>query len=164
MNRIVYFAVFVVSCVVLGVALLFLCASVYEADRMIMAIALSVVGGAGVIWSGLSYNKWFNRQPGALAPRITRLAEQNSGEISLAQVMSALKLPADVATAAMADLQQKGQCHMEPRGEKTMYVFPGLTERKVERKCPYCGATFPVRDPLQKCPNCGGDLDVAEKT
>jgi hypothetical protein len=164
MNRIVYFAVFVVSCVVLGVALLFLCASVYEANRMIMAIALFIAGGAGVVWSGLSYNKWFHRQPGALAPRITALADQNSGEVSLAQVMSTLNVPADVATAALDDLQQKGQCHLESHGEKTVYVFPGLQERKMVRKCVYCGSTFPVRDPLQKCPSCGGNLEVVEKT
>ncbi len=163
MNRIVYFAVFVVSCFVLGLAMLFLCAAVSAPERWPLAIVLLVVGAAGTGWSGLSYSRWLGRQPGALAARITDLAEQNSGEISLAQVMSALNVPAAVATAAMDDLQQKGQCHMEPRGEKTLYVFPGLKERKMVRKCVSCGSTFPVRDPLQKCPNCGGNLEVVEK-
>jgi hypothetical protein len=164
MNRIVYFAVFVVSSFVLGLALLFLCAAVSVPERWPLAIALVVVGGAGVGWSGLEYGKWLRSQPGALAARITALAEQNSGEISLAQVMSGLNVPADVATAAMDDLQQKGQCHLEPRGEKTVYVFPGLKEKRMVRKCVYCGSTFPVRDPLQKCPSCGGNLELVEKT
>ena len=38
--------------------------------------------------------------------------------------MAALKVPADVATAAMDDLQPKGQCHLEPRGEKTVLRLP----------------------------------------
>lgn len=164
MNKIVYLAVFIVSCFVLGLASLFLCAAVSLPERWPLAILLLVVGGAGAVWSGLSYGKWAARQPGALAARITRLAEQNSGEVSLAQVMADLKVPAEVATAAMDDLQAKGQCHLEPRGEKTVYVFPGLKERKMVRKCVYCGSTFPVRDPLQKCPNCGGNLEVMEKT
>ncbi len=164
MNRIVYFAVFVVSCFILGLAMLFLCAAVSQPERWPLAIVLLIVGGAGVAWSGLSYSRWLGRQPGALAARITALAEENSGEVSLTQVMAELSVPAAVATAAMDDLQQKGQCHLEPRGEKTVYVFPGLKERKMVRKCVYCGSTFPVRDPLQKCPNCGGNLEVMEKT
>jgi hypothetical protein len=164
MNRIVYFAVFVVSSFVLGLALLFLCAAVSVPERWPLAIALVVVGGAGVGWSGLEHGKWLRRQPGALAARITALAEQNSGEISLAQVMSALKVRGEEAMAAMNDLQQKGQCHMEPRKETMMFVFPGLKERKMVRKCVYCCSTFPVRDPLQKCPSCGGNLELVEKT
>jgi hypothetical protein len=163
MNRIVYFAVFVVSCVALGLALLFFCAAVNVPERLALATILLVVGGAGVGWSGLSYSRWLSRQPGALGVRITALADENSGEISLAQVMSALKVPGDAAMAAMNDLQQKGQGHMEPRKETMMFVFPGLKERKMVRKCVYCGSTFPVRDPLQKCPSCGGNLEVVEK-
>jgi hypothetical protein len=164
MNRIVYFAVFVASSIALGVALLFFCAAVNVPERLTLAIVLLVLGGAGVGWSGLEYGKWLRRQPKALAARITELADQNSGEISLAQVMSALKVQGEEAMAAMNDLQQKGQCHIEPRKETMMFVFPGLKERKMVRKCVYCGSTFPVRDPLQKCPSCGGNLELVEKT
>jgi DNA-directed RNA polymerase subunit RPC12/RpoP len=164
MNKIVYFAVFVVSCLALGLAMLFLCVAVNVPERMPLALVLLVVGAVGTGWSGLSYSRWLSLQPGPLGVRITALAEQNSGEVSLAQVVSGLNAPADAAMAAMNDLQQKGQGHMEPRKDTMMFVFPGLKERKMVRKCVYCGNTFPVRDPLQKCPSCGGRLEVVEKT
>jgi len=41
-----------------------------------------------------------------------------------------------------------------------VYVFPNLKESKVERRCPYCGAQFPVKQALAQCPNCGGNLEL----
>ena len=51
----------------------------------------------------------------------------------------------------------------EEREGRTFYLFPGLRERKVVRRCAYCGNEYSVREPLHKCPNCGGTLEIVKK-
>ncbi len=160
MNRLFYFIVFFVSSFVLGLGVLFLCAAVAVPERMWLAIILLVFGGIGAGWSAFSYRKWLSLQPGALAARVTALAEENNGELALSQVMSAYGVPATAATTALDELVNKGQCRREARADQVVYVFSGLKEHKVVRKCVYCGSTFPVKQALQKCPNCGGNLEL----
>ena len=163
MQKFGYLAVFVVFSIVLGTGLLFLCASTSVPERTPLAALLLVVGTIGAAATAYFYSRWYGRQPGVLATRITDLADRGGGEIAVAQVISELRVPASVAQAAMDDLVQKGQAHSEGRGGQILYVFPGLKERKMVRKCVYCGSTFPVKQPLQKCPNCGGNLEMVQQ-
>lgn len=163
MVRLGYLAILIFFSAIVGTGLLFLCAASVSPERMVLAFALLVVGVVGSGWTALSYSRWYRREPSVLAARITDLAAQGDGEVSLAQVMAALDVPAAVAQAAMDHLQQKDQCHLESRANGQVYVFPGLKERRMIRKCVYCGSTFPVREPLQKCPNCGGNLELVKQ-
>ncbi len=160
MNRIMYFAVFFGSTFVLGLGLLFLCASAMAPERTLLAVILLVLGAIGAGWSAYAFRRWLNMQPSALAVQIASLAADNSGELALSQVMSSLGATEPDAAAALAELVQKGQCRREARADQVVYVFPGLKERKMVRKCAYCGSTFPVKQSLQKCPNCGGALQL----
>ncbi len=160
MKRGVFLGVFVVSVLVLALGLVFLCAASIVPERLWVAIVLLILGALGAGWSAYAYRKWSIVQPAALSARITDLAAQNDGETSLAQVMSAFDVPASVAQAGMDELLNRGQCRREPRGDQVFFVFPGLKEQKVVRKCVYCGSTFPVKQALQKCPNCGGALEL----
>ena len=162
MNRFIYAGVFIASALALAVGILFLCAAISIPERWFLAIVLLILGAGGAGWSAFAYRRWASVQPGELAARITDLAAENDGELALSQIMSAFDVPASVATAALDELAQKGQCHREARGEQTLYVFPGLKEHKVVRKCVYCGSTFPVKQALQKCPNCGGNLELVK--
>jgi hypothetical protein len=162
MNRFIYIGVFAVSVLVLAVGVLFLCAATTIPERLPLAIILLILGAGGAGWSAYAYRRWASVQPGELAARITDLAAENDGELALSQIMSAFDVPASVATAALDGLAQKGQCHREVRGEQNLYIFPGLKEHKVVRKCVYCGSTFPVKQSLQKCPNCGGNLELVK--
>ncbi len=164
MNRLVYFIIFFISTFVLGMGLLFLCAATEAPERIWLAIILLALGATGAGWSAYSYRKWLNMQPWQLATRVTSLAAQNDGELALSQVMSQYSVPAPVATAALDELVNKGQCRREARADAVVYVFPGLKERKMIRKCVYCGSTFPVKQALQKCPNCGGNLELVQQT
>lgn len=164
MNRIIYLGVFVVSALVLALGILFLCAAITIPERLPLAIILFILGTIGAGWSALAYRRWANVQPAALAARITDLAAQNDGELTLSQIMSAFDVPASVGTAALDELAQSGQCRREARADQVLYVFPGLKEHKVVRKCVYCGSTFPVKQALQKCPNCGGILELVTQS
>jgi hypothetical protein len=160
MKRMTYLGVFVVSVLVLGLGILFACAASAAPARCPLAIVLFAVGAAGAGWSAYSYRKWADAQPAALAARITDLAASQQGEVALAQIMSAFDVTSSTAQAGIDILMQNGVCRRETRGEQEIYAFPGLKEHKVERRCPFCGSVFPVKQALQKCPNCGGDLEL----
>ncbi|MCL4393598.1 MAG: hydrogenase maturation nickel metallochaperone HypA [Chloroflexi bacterium] len=163
MNRLVYLGVFVASALILAVGVLFLCAAMTAPGRLLLAIVLLAVGAAGAGWSAFSYRRWAGVQPAALAARVTDLAAQNGGELAVSQIMSAFDVEASAATAAIEELRQTGQCRREPRADQVVYVFPGLKEHKVVRRCAFCGSTFPVKQALAKCPNCGGNLELVKE-
>lgn len=143
--------------------LIFLCASVENAVRLPIAFVLLLIGGGLVAWAGLRLRRAQQLSPDTLDDRITNLAAAHDAELTLAQVISALDVPNDAARAALAHLEAEGLCHQERREGRTLYVFPGLEEKKVTRRCSYCGNEYSVREPLNKCPNCGGSLEI-EKT
>lgn len=162
MKRITYLGAFVVSALLLGLGILFACAASAAPARWPLAIVLFGVGVAGAGWSAFSYRKWADTQPAALAARITDLAAAQQGEVTLAQIMSAFDVTASVAQAGLVVLTNNGVCERDKHGEQEVFTFPGLKERKVERRCPFCGAAFPVKQALQKCPNCGGNLELVK--
>jgi hypothetical protein len=162
MNRITYFSGFIISVLILALGLLFACAAIAVPARWPLAMMLLGVGAIGAGWSAYAYRKWANRQPAALAARITDLAAANRGEVTLAQIMASFDVTASIAQAGLEVLIQNGQCQRDRVGEQEVFTFPGLKEHKVERKCPYCGATFPVKQSLHKCPNCGGNLELVK--
>ena len=140
--------------------LIFLCAAVEKPTRVPVAIALLLAGGGLAGWSGYRWRQARLRSPDLLGDRIVDLAAANDARLTLAQVISALDVTDKDARAALAHLEADGLSHAEQQGSKTVYVFPGLVQTQVVRRCSYCGSEFAVRKPLHKCPNCGGTLDV----
>jgi hypothetical protein len=160
MNRVIYLGIFVASGVVLALGLLFACAAIVAPARWPLAIVLLAIGAIGAGWNAYAYRKWADRQPAALATRITDLAANHQGDVTLAQIMSAFDVTASAAKAGLDVLVQHGECQRQMHSEQEIFVLPGFKEHKVERKCPFCGTTFPVKQSLQKCPNCGGNLEL----
>ncbi|MCL7455139.1 MAG: hypothetical protein M8467_19045 [Anaerolineae bacterium] len=155
-------AAFLAGVVLLAGGLIFLCAAVDNAARLPVALVLFLLGGVLVAWAGVLVARAGQLSPEVLDDRITSLADAQDAEVTLPQVVSALNVPDDAARAALARLEAKGLCHQERRGDRTIYVFPGLKESKVLRRCSYCGNEYSVREPLHKCPNCGGTLEIVK--
>jgi hypothetical protein len=153
---------FFASVLLLAGGLIFLCAAVQNAARFPIALALLLIGGGLAGWSGLRLRRARQLSPDTLDDRITNLAAAHDAELTLAQVISELDAPDDVARAALARLEADGLCHQERREGRTFYVFPGLKGSKVVRRCSYCGNEYSIREPLHKCPNCGGNLEIAK--
>jgi hypothetical protein len=151
---------FLVGALCLAGGLIFLCAASRNAGRLPIALALLVLGGGLAAWAGLRWRRARQLAPDVLDDRITALADQHDAEVTLAQVISDLGVPDQAARAALARLEANGLCHQERREGKTVYLFPGLKESKVARRCTYCGNEYSVREPLHKCPNCGGNLEI----
>jgi hypothetical protein len=155
-------AAFLFGALMLAGGLIFLCAAVQNPARWPVALALLVIGGVLAGWAGLRFRRARQLSPDVLDDRITTLADRYDAEITLAQVVSGLQVPDGAARAALARLEAQGLCHQERREGKAVYVFPGLKESKVVRRCTYCGNEYSVREPLHKCPNCGGTLEIVK--
>jgi hypothetical protein len=153
---------FFVGVLCLAGGLIFLCAAVQNAARWPIALALLVLGGGLTAWAGIRWRRARELSPNVLDDRITRLAATHDAEITLAQVVSELNVPDDAARVALARMEADGLCYPERREGKTVYLFPGLKESKVVRRCTYCGNEYSVREPLHKCPNCGGNLEIVK--
>jgi membrane protein implicated in regulation of membrane protease activity len=153
---------FLIGVLLLAGGLIFLCAAAQNTARLPIALVLLVLGGGLAGWAGQRWRRARQQSPDVLDDRITSLADTQDAEVTLAQVVSALNVPDDAARVALARLESRGVCHQERRGDKTVYIFPGLQESKVVRRCTYCGNEYSVREPLHKCPNCGGTLEIVK--
>jgi hypothetical protein len=142
--------------------LVFLCAAVQNTARLPIAVALLVIGGGLAAWAGLRWRQARQLSPDVLDGRIIDLATAHEAELTLSRVVSTLDVPDDVARAALARMEASGLCYQERREDKTVYIFPGLKDSKVVRRCVYCGNEYSVREPLHKCPNCGGNLEIVK--
>ncbi len=165
MNKTIALVVLIVGGLMLGCGLLFLCASAAApqktAIRFILALLLIVIGGAGAAWAGTTWRRLSEIDPKRLADRIVEMVRlQGKSETTAAEAVAGLSAPAANVQAALELLASRGEAVQEQREDRRVYVFPNLKESKVERRCPYCGAQFPVKQALSKCPNCGGNLEL----
>jgi DNA-directed RNA polymerase subunit RPC12/RpoP len=154
--------ILVIGILFLAGGLIFLCAATQSAARFPIALAMLVVGGGLAGWAGLRLRQARDLSPDVLDDRITVLADTHDAEVTLAQVVGELNVPDGAARAALARLEANGLCRQERREDKIVYVFPGLKESRVVRRCVYCGSEYSVREPLHKCPNCGGKLELVK--
>jgi len=153
---------FLVGGLFLTGGLIFLCAATANMARLPIALALLAIGAGLAAWAGIRWRRSRQLSPQVLEHRITDLAAAHDAELTLAMVMSELDLPDELARTILARLEANGLCRQERREGRSVYVFPGLKESKVVRRCTYCGNEYSVREPLHKCPNCGGNLEIVK--
>jgi len=161
MKRTILMAAFGISGALLALGLIFLCAATADSRRLPLSVLMLVIGGGVAAWSALTWRRDQQLEPERLADSIIDLARARGGaEVSLAQIVAELNVPTEAAQRALGVLERRGECRRERRADKDLYVFPGLVEVKVVRRCAYCGSEFSVKTPLHKCPNCGGELEL----
>ena len=161
MNKTVALIVLIVGGLMMGLGLLFLCASIREPQRLVLAALLIIVGGGGVAWAGTTWRRLSEIEPKRLADRIVEMAKlQGKFEMTAAEAVAELAAPAANVQAALAVLGSRGDAVPEQRDDRRVYVFPNLKESKVVRRCPYCGAQFPVKQAITQCPSCGGNIEL----
>jgi hypothetical protein len=128
---------------------------------MILAALLVVLGAAGAAWAGTTYRRLSEIEPKRLADRIVEMVRLHGKfEATEAEAVAELAAPASNVQAAFGLLEARREVVREQRDDRRVYVFPNLKESKVERRCPYCGAQFPVKQALAQCPQCGGNLEL----
>lgn len=145
-----------VGVVFLLMGLILLVAAINAPSRLLPAVAMLVVG-AGLVGFGI----WLlvrQKQLSAdtLDDSILELAKRSNGEVTVAQVVSELRVPDMAARQALDLLESRREAMREWREDRAVYLFPGLKESKVVRQCTFCRSTFSVAQPIHKCPHCGG--------
>jgi hypothetical protein len=161
MKRGTAFVILLISIVLITVGLIFLCAATQQPDRYLLAFVLLASGVGLAIWSGMVLRRWRTLDPENLSDAITSMARRGGhDEVTLSQVVGGLGVPDEAAQSALDLLVSRGQCRRERRYDTAVYVFPGLKESKVVRRCTHCGSEFNVREALHECPNCGGEVEL----
>ncbi len=164
MNRLVSFILMAAGALALGLGLLFLCAASPDASRLPLAFILLVLGGGLVVVGGLIFRRQRELSPDTVADRIVVLAKgDDDAELTVAEVVAGLRLPESAVVRGLDLLEKRGRCRREYHDDKVVYVFPGLKETKLVRKCAYCGRTYSVKEPLHTCPNCGGTVELVRE-
>jgi DNA-binding transcriptional ArsR family regulator len=98
--------------------------------------------------------------PESIEKQLASLAAASGGEITVSEAVGRLGISAELVTAGLQRLQQRGMATIELRDGTEYYAFAGLKETRVTKKCPYCGNEYPVSSGLRTCPSCGGNLEV----
>jgi hypothetical protein len=161
MNKTVALIVLIVGGFTMGLGLLFLCASIRAPQRLVLAVLLIVLGGGGVAWAGTTWRRLSEIEPKRLADRIVEMVKlQGKFETTAAEAVAELSAPVANVQAALEILGSRGDAVPEQRDDRRVYVFPNLKETKVVRRCPYCGAQFPVKQAITQCPSCGGNIEL----
>ncbi len=161
MNKTIALIVLVVGGLMLGLGLMALCSSITSSRWLVLAVVLIVIGGVGIVWASMTYRHSADIEPQRLADRIVEMVRmEGKFETTMAEAVAGLSAPAANVQQALELLESRREALPEQRDDRRVYTFPNLKESKVERRCPYCGAQFPVKQTLSNCPNCGGNLEL----
>jgi hypothetical protein len=151
-----------VAIILLLFGLIFLLGSQGQPAIIVAGIVMVVVGiGAGV-FAIRKLGQVTNTSPETVEQRILNLATMSGGEVTAAEVTGALQVPVRDAQAALERLVSKGMAEHKVRGDDLFYAFPGIASTRKVKRCAYCGAEYPVREPGHKCSACGGLLEVVD--
>lgn len=154
--RTVAYFVLLVGVVVGLLGLVFILAPGKAAKGLVMLIV-----AAGLVGFAVSRLRAMARlSPQYLAEQISALAAASNGEVTLAAACGHLRLPPETVAPVLSDLVNRGVARLEYRDGTDYYLFPGLKETKMVKRCPYCGNEYPVNTPGRKCPACGGNLEI----
>ena len=164
MTRILSFVLMAVGALTLAAGLIFLCAASRDTGRLPLAIILLVLGGGLAAGGGLLLRRQHELSPETVADRIVVLARaDDDAELTVSETVAGLRLPETAVIKGLDLLEKRGRCRREYREDHAVYVFPGLKESKLIRKCAYCGTTFSVKEPLHTCPKCGGTVELVRE-
>jgi hypothetical protein len=142
--------------------LLFLIAASQAPSRALVGIALAAIGIVLLISGLRSLRRLAALRPDTLRAGAIALARKLGGELTVSQLRAEYSIPQELAAEVLSGLEREGNCRLEQRQDRQVYVFTGLLPSLAEKVCPYCNTQLPVRSALRKCPNCGAQLEITK--
>ncbi|MHB8997059.1 MAG: hypothetical protein ACYC63_17575 [Armatimonadota bacterium] len=126
-----------------------------------MTAGIMLIIGSILIAVALNRLKVMAEQsPEGVEQQLTAMATGSNGELTITSAAGVTHLDDATIRAALDRLLQQGMIKVERRQGVEYYIFPGLREQKMVKKCPYCGNEYPVAQHLRTCPACGGNLEI----
>lgn len=136
--------------------LLFLLARRPATESLIpLAIGIALIGFAASRLKVMA-----ELSPEGVEQQLTAMATGANGEVTVTSAAGVTHLDEATIRAGLQRLIEQGMVKVEHREGVEYYLFPGLHEQKMVKKCPYCGNEYPVAQHLRTCPSCGGNLEV----
>ena len=122
---------------------------------------IMLVTGIVVIAFAASRLKVMNTlSPEGVEQQIMAVAADANGEVTVAAVAGTSGLGDGYVRAGLERLLKKGLVQVEVREGTEHYLFAGLKQEKMIKKCPYCGNEYPLAQAGRTCPSCGGNLEI----
>jgi len=128
--------------------------------RAVKGIILLGIGGALIGFAASRLRVMAQLSPAGVEQQLTAMATGANGELTVTSAAGVTHLDEALIRAALDRLMQQGMVKLEHREGVEYYLFPGLHETKMVKKCPYCGNEYPVSQHLRTCPSCGGNIEV----
>ncbi len=125
--------------------------------RLAIAFVAFVIGGAQLLAVGLIFHRKMRLRPSAVELEVIALAQSTRAPMTVAEVASQVGFGPDEAKATLEAMVSKRLCRQTGPDS---YEVVGVGGHKIQRKCPYCGASLPVREQTLVCPQCGADLEL----
>jgi len=122
---------------------------------------LMLLIGAGIIAFAASRLRAVqNLSPEGVEQQLQAAAAASGGELTVTEAVAITSLSDGIVRHGLERLLHKDLVRLERRDGADYYIFPGLTETKMIKKCPYCGNEYPLKQAGRTCPSCGGNLEI----
>ncbi|MEN6302194.1 MAG: hypothetical protein ABFD96_05675 [Armatimonadia bacterium] len=123
-------------------------------------LIMLLIGGAIIAFSASRLRVMKNLSPEGVEQQLQAAAAASGGELTVTEAVALTALEDGVVRAGLERLLHKDLVRLERRDGSDYYIFPGLTETKMIKKCPYCGNEYPLKQAGRTCPSCGGNLEI----
>jgi hypothetical protein len=123
-------------------------------------LVMLIIGLALVAFAASRMKTMKGLSPEGVEQQITSVAAAANGDVTVSALAGETGLEDGLLRAGLERLLNKGMLQVELRDGTDHYLFPGLRQEKMVKKCPYCGNEYPVAQAGRTCPSCGGNLEV----
>lgn len=129
-------------------------------ERHLTGFIMLVIGAVLIGFAASRLRAMKGLSPEGVEQQITAVAADAGGEVTVGSVAGVTGLADGYVRTGLERLMQKGMVQVELRDGVDHYLFPGLKQEKMIKKCPYCGNEYPLAQAGRTCPSCGGNLEI----
>jgi hypothetical protein len=125
--------------------------------RVAIALVLFAIAIVQLVPAVLILTRRLRLRPDRVEESIIDIARGTDGTVTEGEVATWVGFSPEEASQTLNRMAAKG---LAERTGRTEWLIKAVTARKVQRSCPYCGASLPVRERVLVCPQCGGNVDL----
>jgi len=128
--------------------------------RAMTGLVMLIIGVALVGFAASRMRTMQALSPEGVEQHLTSVAADANGDLTVTALAGQTGLADGIVRDGLERLMNKGLVERELREGTEHYLFPGLKQEKMTKKCPYCGNEYPLSQAGRTCPSCGGNLEI----